>query len=209
MGRRWKIAVLVLVVLVIAGAIYLPRLYHRAVGLERNPTSEQAERHAIIEPPVSTPSDVETKARMFWASPASPGKLQETDVEMKLSANPVERGKQLIAALIANPPSPESRTLPAGTSLEEFYLLPGGVAVADFSSELSTEMPSGIQSELLAVDSISDTLAANIPNLRRLKILIDGHEAKTLAGHIDLTGYFRLQAPPSALSAANGSATPH
>ena len=70
--------------------------------------------------------------------------------------------------------------------------------MADFSSVLSTNMPSGIQSEQLAVESIGDTLAANIPNLRRLKILIDGQEAKTLAGHIDLTGYFLLHAPAPA-----------
>ena len=137
---------------------------------------------------------------MYWASVTAPGTVDESDVELKLSADPVERGKQLLIALIAGPADPAKRTLPSGTALIEFYLLPEGTAVADFSSALSTNMPSGIQSEQMAVESIGDTLAANIPNLRRLKILIDGQEAKTLAGHIDLTGYFLLHAPAPAVS---------
>ena len=205
MSRRRKIAIAVLAALVVAGAIYLPGLYRRVVGLKRIPVSEEAERHAVVEPPVSTPTDQPMMARMFWASTTTPGTLDETDVVLKLSADPVERGKQLLTALIAGPPDPGKRTLPPGTSLLEFYLLPEGVAVADFSSALSTEMPSGIQSEQLAVESIDETLAANIPNLRKLKILIDGQEAKTLAGHIDLTGYFLLRPPATHPPATHGA----
>jgi hypothetical protein len=205
MSRRKTIAIVVLAALVVAGAIYLPELYRRVVGLRRIPASEEAERRAMVEPPVSTPTDKPEEARMYWASTTTPGTVDETDVEMKLSADPVERGKQLLTALVAGPSEPAKRTLPAGTSLLEFYLLPEGTAVADFSSALSTQLPSGIQSEQMAVESIADTLAANIPNLRRLKILIDGQEAKTLAGHIDLTGYFLLHAPMPAPAAPNGA----
>lgn len=204
MSRRKKIAIAVLVALVVSGVIYLPGLYHRVVGLKRIPASEEAERRAVVEPPVSTATDKPVKARMYWASGTAPGTVDESDVELKLSADPVERGKQLLNALIAGPGDSAKRTLPSGTTLLEFYLLPEGTAVADFSSLLSTNMPSGIQSEQMAVESIGDTLAANIPNLRRLKILIDGQEAKTLAGHIDLTGYFLLHAPAPS-SAATGA----
>lgn len=207
MSRRKKIAIAVLVALVAGGAIYLPGLYRRVVGLKRIPVSEEAERRAVVEPPVSTATDELVKARMYWTSVTVPGTVDESDEELKLSADPVERGKQLLIALIAGPADPAKRTLPSGSSLLEFYLLPEGTAVADFSSVFSTNMPSGIQSEQVAVESIEDTLAANIPNLRRLKILIDGQEAKTLAGHIDLTGYFLLREPPAA-PAATGAASP-
>lgn len=207
MSWRRKSAIIVLVVLVAAGFIYLPGLYRRVVGLQHMPASEEAERRAVVRPPVSTPTDVPVHALMFWASTSVPGTLDSHPVELKLSADAVERGKQLLNALIAGPPDPAERTLSPNAALIEFYLLPGGAAVADFSSALSTELPSGIQSEQLAVNSIADTLAANIPNLRKLKILIDGHEAQTLAGHIDLTGYFALQAPPSAPAAAPSSST--
>jgi hypothetical protein len=202
MSRRMKIAIGVLAALVVAGVIYLPGLYRRVVGLGRLPNSEEAERREAVQPPVLTPTDAPVKAQLYWASAA--GALEPTTIELKLSADPVERGKQLIAALIARPPSADARTLPAAASLEEFYLLPGGVAVADFSGALATELPSGIMSEQLAVDSIVQTLAANIPDLRELKILIDGREASTLAGHIDLTGYFLLQPPAAAAGTAPG-----
>ncbi|HVB33292.1 MAG TPA: GerMN domain-containing protein [Patescibacteria group bacterium] len=202
MSRRAKISVSVLAVLVVAGIIYLPGLYRRVLGLKRMPVSEseEVERRAVLQPLVTAATGVTEEAQMFWASATAPGTLEATAVEMKLSANPVERGKQLLTALIGGPTDPDRRTLPPGARLLEFYLLPGGIAVADFSSELTTDLPSGIQSEQMAVESIADTLAANIPNLRRLKILIDGQEAQTLAGHIDLTGYFVLQ-PPSSGSA--------
>jgi hypothetical protein len=45
-------------------------------------------------------------------------------------------------------------------------------------------------SEQIAVDSITHTLAANVSSISRLKILIHGQEAETLAGHVDLTGFF-------------------
>jgi hypothetical protein len=42
----------------------------------------------------------------------------------------------------------------------------------------------------LAVDSIARTLEANVPQVKRLKILIHGLELDTLAGHVDLTQFF-------------------
>ena len=71
-------------------------------------------------------------------------------------------------------------------------------------------MPSGILSEQLAVDSIARTLEINVPALRRLKILIHGEEVDTLAGNVDLTGFFDLNSPPSqaVLSAPPNAGSP-
>jgi hypothetical protein len=128
-------------------------------------------------------------------------------VQLSLSTEPVQRAKQLIAALITRVPSAAQRTLPADTALLQFYLLPDGTAVADFSEALSGALPSGILSEQMAVDSIVNTLQANISAARRLKILIRGQEAETLAGHLDLTGFFPLTSPePAAATTPAASA---
>ena len=82
-----------------------------------------------------------------------------------------------------------------------FYILPDGTAIADFSDALSSEMPSGILSEEMAVNSIARTLESNVPVLRRLKILIHGQEVDTLAGNVDLTGFFDLNPPAPASTA--------
>jgi hypothetical protein len=84
--------------------------------------------------------------------------------------------------------------LPPDAALLAFYILPDGTAVADFSEELRTSIPSGIESEQLAVESIVRTLEANVPQVLRLKILIHGQEVDTLAGHLDLTQMFSVSA---------------
>jgi hypothetical protein len=77
--------------------------------------------------------------------------------------------------------------------------LPDGTAIADFSDTFSSGTPSGILSEQLAIDSILRTLESNVSSLRRLKILIHGQEVDTLAGHVDLTGFFDLNPPATAV----------
>ncbi len=106
------------------------------------------------------------------------------------------RSKQVLNTLLAGPVDAELRTLPPDALLLAFYLLPDGTAIADFSEALATSIPSGIVSEQLAVDSITRTLEANVPQVQRLKILIHGQEVETLAGHLDLTGTFAINKKP-------------
>jgi Sporulation and spore germination len=211
MSRRLRIALALLAVAVIVGAFYLPGLWRRVRNLSRKgPTEEQARRE-VTQLPIATPSDVKVKAKLFWASTTSAGTLEPVELELRLSADPVQRSKQLISALIAEPPEDERRTLPEDAALLEFYLLPDGTAVADFSDTLSTETPSGILSEQTAVDSLARTLGANVDAIRRLKILIHGQDTDTLAGHLDLTGFFAVRpegAPTVAVPAAPPGAKP-
>ena len=91
-----------------------------------------------MQEPISTPTDVEVQAQMYWLSAASPSSLEPTAIQLPLSADPVERSKQLLNALIARAPAPEKRTLPAEASLLAFYIQPDGTAIADFSDEISS-----------------------------------------------------------------------
>ena len=189
MTRLWKIGIAVLAVLAFAAVLTFPALLHNVLGLRRaNRSDEQARRNIL--PPLSTPTDTREKAQLFWLSPSSPDTLEPATVELNLSADPQERAKQLITALIEQAPSQLERTLPADAVLLQFYLLPNGTAIADFSEALGTETPSGILNEQMAVDSIVRTLAANLSTVYRLKILIRGQDADTLAGHLDLSQFF-------------------
>ena len=210
MPRHVKIAMILLAVAVLVGLIYLRVLHQRVARLAQTQTSEEQERREVVAPPISTPSDVTANAQMFWISTTQAGQLAAVTAQLPLSADPVERAKQLIDALIANPPSPAQRTLPTGATLLSFYILPDGTAIADFSDALASETPSGILSEWMAVNSIVQTLAANVPGITRLKILIHGQEEETLAGHVDISGFFDLRAPvpPAATTPATPPATP-
>ena len=214
MSNRARYALMALVIAVVIGAFYLPRLWRRVRELQKPVQTEEQARREIVQPPISTPTDVKVKARMYWAAPGNTGALEPEDVDLALSADPVLRSRQLVDALILSPPSPEQRTLPADTTLLDFYLMPDGTAIADFADTFATGTPSGILSEQLAVDSITRTLAASVPQVRRLKILLHGQEADTLAGHLDLTGFFPVNsaavpaAPPVANPIPTAAATP-
>src|SRR5271170_4677811 len=191
MARWIKWTIGLLCVAVIVGAIYLPilrRRLARAAKLQQQ-TAEQARRE-LTQAVTVNPGEPKVKAKLYWASGNGDGTLVETAVELPLSSEPVLRSKQVLNTLLAGPVDAELRTLPPDAVLLSFYLLPNGTSVADFSEALATAIPSGIQSEQLAVDSITKTLEANVPQVQRLKILIHGQEVDTLAGHVDLTQMF-------------------
>jgi hypothetical protein len=207
MSRRWRIIFALLAMAVVAGALYVRALRRRVVRMAESQASEEQARREVVEPPITTPTDVRMKAKMFWISATAADRLEPVEVEMPLSADPVQRSKQVLHELIANPPTPDRRTLPASATLLDFYILPDGTAIADFSDALANETPSGILSEEMAVDSIARTLETNVNRLHRLKILIHGQEAESLAEHVDLTGFYDLN-PPSPPPAPLGAATP-
>lgn len=202
MSKGLKTTILVLVALVIIGVVTLQGLRQAVERLRTAPRTDEQARRDVMQEPISTPTDVEVKAQLYWLSTSTPNALEPIAIPLPLSADPVERSKQLINALITRAPGPERRTLPPEASLLAFYVQPDGTGIADFSDEISSAMPSGIMSEQLAVQSIAQTLGANVNGIRQLKILIHGQEAETLAGHLDLHGVF-----PVAAAAANAAPT--
>ena len=210
MIARWRVWVGgALAVAVVGAALYFPAL-RRQVNVAKQlteKTAEQARRELLPPTPVSS-GDPIVKVKMYWGSKSEAGALTPVTVELALSSDPALRAKQVLNTLLAGPVDPEARTLPPDAALLAFYILPDGTGVADFSEAMATAIPSGIQSEQLAVDSITRTLEANVPQVQRLKILIHGQEMDTLAGHLDLTQTFLVNTkgmatPPPKPSAAS------
>lgn len=190
MPRNVKIGLGILAAGVLIGLISLKGLHSRMQHLAETQAAEEKARRDVLAPPISTSTDVKGKAIVFWA--VAPDRIAPVEVELELSADPVQRAKQVLHSLIEDPPTNEQRTVPADATVLAFYILADGTAIADFSDALTSETPSGIISEQVALASITRTLAINLPSLRRLKILVHGQEVDTLAGHVDLTGYFDL-----------------
>jgi hypothetical protein len=208
LSKGLKTTILILSAMVIVGLIALPGLRQAIQRLQNPPKTEEQSRREVMEEPISTPTDVQVQAQMYWLSTTSPNTLEATAIQLPLSADPVERSRQLLSALILRAPSPEKRTLPAQASLLAFYLQPDGTAIADFSDEISSGMPSGILSEELAEQSIVQTLGANVSGIKQLKILVHGQEAEALAGHLDLYGFFPFVGVPAVTPSATAPATP-
>jgi len=202
MSTRWVSLVLGgLFGAVLIAALYFPILKRRVKQTAKlQPQTEEQARRELTQPTPANSSAPHVKAKLFWASNADDGSLSAVSIDLPLASDPVLRSKQVLNTLLAGPVDSELRTLPPDAVLLAFYLLPDGTGIADFSEAMASSIPSGIESEQLAVDSITRTLAANVPEVMRLKLLIHGQEVETLAGHLDLTGFFAVN--PKAAQAA-------
>lgn len=193
MERQTKIGLGILVAGVIGGAFYLRSLQQQVLDSDRAKKAEQESRRVLEQPKIATATDVRVKVRIYRASTTQAGELEAVEVELPLSSEPVQRAKQVLFVLLNPTEDERQKTLPGETRLLEFYLLQDGTGVADFSEALANRTPSGIGTEQLAVESIVRTLEENVPEVKRLKILVRGAEVEALAGHVDLTGFFELK----------------
>ena len=194
--RHLRISLLVLFAWGLLVVFFLPGLSGSLARIARlgAPGVEQQAHREVTRPETAGTSAPTVKAKLYWAA-ADGESVEPVEVDLALGTTPEERTRQLMDALIARAPSDARRTVPADAALLEVYVLQGGAALLDFSAALGASLPSGIRSERLAVDSIVQTLAANVPQIQSVKILIQGQEADTLAGHVDLTGYFAIARP--------------
>jgi hypothetical protein len=199
---RWRAYLIgMLAIAVFIAALYIPVLRRRLhQAKEVTPVSEEQARRELTQPSQTSANGPVTKAKLFWSAGARDGSLMPVNVDLPLAMEPAARAKHVLNSLLAGPIDAELRTLPPDAVLLSFYMLPDGTAIADFSEAMTTSTPSGIQSEQMAVDSITKTLEANVPQVRWLKILIHGQEVDTLAGHLDLTRTFLVNARATPMS---------
>lgn len=101
-----------------------------------------------------------------------------------------EKHRQALEALFEGPPADSDLigVFPKGTTLLGLDIK-GGLAVVNLNHR-AAELNVGARGEELAVASIVNTLT-KFPDVYRVKILIEGKEVESLAGHLDLTGEFR------------------
>lgn len=80
------------------------------------------------------------------------------------------------------------RIFPIDTVVRGAYLLPDGTAFVDLGgATLTSGWGTGTHEELMAAWSVVQTITTNFPETKRVRILINGSPAETLAGHIDIS----------------------
>ena len=123
---------------------------------------------------------------IYFPSTVEDGLVAESR-EIFDTATAGDQVKQIVNDLLSDPTHEKARrAVPAGTRLRQVYVLDEGVAWLDFSSDLTDNLPGGSMSELLTVYAIVDSVVANVQNVRRVGILIEGHQVETLNGHLSL-----------------------
>jgi len=71
--------------------------------------------------------------------------------------------------------------------LLDLYMDSKGMVYVDLGSELKKNFRGDASEELMVLAGLYNTVQAAVPELTALKLLIDGHEAETIGGHIDIS----------------------
>ena len=112
--------------------------------------------------------------------------LEPAQQEVPFAEVIAEQARHIVEAQIAAVEAPRATAVPEGTKLRAVYLTERGDAFVDLSGDVTTNNPGGALDELFTVYTIVNALTVNLPAITRVQILIDGKEADTLAGHVDL-----------------------
>jgi spore germination protein GerM len=187
MTRRTIFVALAVVAVLIGGFYYLRslawRIFHEIQG------GEESVHTRLNQEALQPASGAKQAITLYFPADNESGLVTETR-EMSWAATDPDRVRQIVLALVEGPAKTHNRPLPPSTDIRAVFLMPDGTVYLDFSNEILTGFAPGIQSETLTVYSIVNSLAANIPAVKRVKILLQGQEAETLDGHVDLTEFF-------------------
>jgi len=183
--RQFLITVIILFALTIAMSVYVWQLRRREI---RSPQLTEKNEH--VAPPASGAMERVT----VYVAYDSGGELRAQSISIPLAAGRQQRAEGLSRGLMSLYTAKDStHPLTAGAEIRQVFLVDPGIAVVDVNSAFVEGQVSGVLPEELTIASLVQTLATNMPELARVKILVDGKEQETLAGHADLTGFYDVQ----------------
>ncbi len=184
MPRHITLGMMVLSLLLVGGAVYFISLQRQVQRLAGLPPETQAP--ALMEEPAFEATAPRKKVVLFFASAEVDGRLETEERDIYASEEVTLEAKQILVALIKGSLSGHLPALPSETRLREVYWAEAGLLVVDITGEATLRHPGGITGEVSSIYSVVNSLTYNLAAVSEVQILIDGAEADTLAGHIDL-----------------------
>jgi hypothetical protein len=184
--RHFFIALAVLLAAVLGMSIYAWHMRGRAAATPAVPTDTR---------PVVAPVAGATERVTLFVAYDDVGVLHAQAAQIPMPSVRQQRAEEVLRALIAlylDKSSPHP--LPPGSDIRSIYLVDPGLAVIDINAAFADGHRSGVLAEELTVASLIQTLSANIPGILKVKILVEGKERDTLAGHADLSNFFDVSA---------------
>jgi spore germination protein GerM len=141
---------------------------------------------------MDTPAPTLQKRQVHLYFADSSGKYLSAEQRVvEQPADAASAARELVNALIRGPLEERTRTLPRNAGLRALFVTSDGIAYVDFRADALNSYPGGVETELLTIFSIVDTLVLNLETVRQVKFLIGGQEAATLAGHVDISRPFK------------------
>lgn len=184
MKKRVLIQILILLPVVAISLLYLRRLVQRFFFEPQRAESEMRTKltQAALQVEAGAPQTVTLYFPSFGAARLVPETRQ-----MALAKNDADRIRQVLLALIEGSHQGSDAPLPSATTIRGVFLTPEGTAYLDFSKDLLQSFPSGIESETLSIYSIVNSIMANVPAVKKVRVLVQGQEVESLDGHADLS----------------------
>jgi hypothetical protein len=96
------------------------------------------------------------------------------------------QAREIVKALVDGSKTGLVNTFPLKTDIISVKIGSDQTAQINFGRNLAEKHPGGSASEMATVYSLANTLIANIPEIKRVRILIEGNESESLKGHIDI-----------------------
>jgi hypothetical protein len=97
----------------------------------------------------------------------------------------------IVKALLDGSKQGNVNTLPEGTSCTG-VTISSGTASVSFDRNLIEGHPGGTASEIATLYSVTTSLCKNIPQIKRVKILVSGKKIDTIKGHVDTRNPFTV-----------------
>lgn len=188
MSKRTWILILVILPFLVGSLLYL-RTLTRRLFFEPAGKPESALRTQLNQEVLQTASTTTQTVTLYFPSYGQ-GKLAPETRTLPLAPEVLDRVRQIILALVEGSHQGSDLALPATTNLRAVFLATDGTVYLDFSSDIVNNFPVGIESETLSVYAVVMSLTANLPEVKRVKFLVQGQEADTLAGHADISSAF-------------------
>jgi hypothetical protein len=132
--------------------------------------------------PLYAPGDKPVKINLKTLD-AQTGKWSDWPVTIYQSKSPLNQVKQAVLQFVDHS---TSLGIPPGLAVNEVYLTQEGNVVVDISTGGLSPGTMGFFDELLFIRGLIETLSKNFPQVRAVKLLVDGQDAPTLAGHYAL-----------------------
>lgn len=184
--RHLLIGFSVLLVAVLALSVYALRMRRSAAAIPVASTDTRP-----LAPPISGPTE---RVTLFVAHDDD-GSLRPTSAQIPLPSGRQQRAEELLRALLSlylDKSSPH--VLGPGADVRSVFLVDPGVAVIDLNAAFADTHRSGVLIEDLTIASLIHTISSNTPGILKVKILVDGKDRDTLAGHADLSGFYDVTA---------------
>jgi hypothetical protein len=168
-----------IIIVIVTGASAFS-IWLNLAGRSASTTPEQAE--PLVQP---VRSDEPLTVTLFVSSD---GFLSTGSIAVKRQPDTQAQAREVLTTALADLRAAQSPVL-RELKLRGLFI-DGGTAYVDLAPLPQTGIRSSALEELLAIYAIVNTLGQNFEEIMQVRFLVDGKEAQTLAGHIDLSRTF-------------------